>query len=161
MEVCNCNLSFLQLLHFFTCVCIQLFSSVSFSDENRGTNKEHRATNQPEIFSPLGGNCHKYLKCLSKCMEITQCHEHMFLSGTRGSKRGREEVEDDSRSNRPSTSRTEVSVERVKQTVRGDLQLTVRMIASLLDMKKDSIWKIITKDLGMWKVRKNGAKGAK
>ena len=26
------------------------------------------------------------------------------------------------------------------------------MIASQLDMKKDSVWKIITEDLGMWKV---------
>lgn len=67
-------------------------------------------------------------------------------------KEGREEVEDDSRSGRPSTSRTEVNIERVRQVMRGDRQLTVRMIASKLDMKKDSVWKIITEDLGMRKV---------
>ena len=26
------------------------------------------------------------------------------------------------------------------------------MIASQMDLKKDSVWKIITEDLGMWKV---------
>ena len=55
-------------------------------------------------------------------------------------------------SGRPSTSRTEVNVERVKQIVRGDHRLNVRMIASQLDMKKDNVWKITTEDLGMRKV---------
>ena len=35
-------------------------------------------------------------------------------------KEGRKEVEDDCRSGKPSTSRTEVNVETVKQIVRGD-----------------------------------------
>ena len=63
-----------------------------------------------------------------------------------------EEVEDDSRSGRPSTSGTEVNVEWVKQVVPGDRRLPVRMIASWLDLKKDSVWKTIAEDLGMWKV---------
>lgn len=67
-------------------------------------------------------------------------------------KEGREEVEDDSRYGRPSKNRTEVNVERVKQIVRGDRRLTVRMIVSQLDMKKDSVWKIITEGLGRRKV---------
>ena len=66
--------------------------------------------------------------------------------------KGHEEVEDDSRSGRPSTSRTEVNVERVRQVVHGDHWLTVRMIASQLDLTKDSVWKIITEDLGIRKV---------
>ena len=44
-----------------------------------------------------------------------------------------------------------MNVERVKHIVLGDRRLTVRMIASQLDMKKDGVLKIITKDLGMWK----------
>ena len=67
-------------------------------------------------------------------------------------KEGREDVEDDSMSGRPSSSRIEVNVERVKQIVRGDHRLNVRMIASQLDMKKDNVWKITTEDLGMRKV---------
>ena len=81
------------------------------------------------------------------------------------------EVKDDSRSGRPSTSRTEVNVERVRQVMRGDVRLTVRMTTNQ-NMKKNIVWKIITEDLGMQKVctkivprfgyaeslRKNGAK---
>jgi len=65
---------------------------------------------------------------------------------------GCEEVEDDSRSGRPSTSRTEVNVKWVRQMVRGDCWLTVQKIASQLDLTKDSVWNIITEDLGMHKV---------
>ena len=67
-------------------------------------------------------------------------------------KEGREDVEDDSRSGRPSTSRTADNVERVKQMVRGDRRLTVRMIADELEINCDRVWKIITEDLGMQKI---------
>lgn len=67
-------------------------------------------------------------------------------------KDGREDVEDDSRSGRPLTSRTGANVERVKKLIHADSRLTVRMVASQLDMKKDSVWKIITENLGMRKV---------
>ena len=67
-------------------------------------------------------------------------------------KEGREDVEDDSRSGRPSSSRTADNVERVKQMVRGDCRLTVRMIADELEINRDSVWKIITVDLGMRKI---------
>ena len=59
------------------------------------------------------------------------------------------EVKDDFRSGRPSASRTEVNVEWIGQVAYGDHCLTVQMIASQLDMKKDSVWKIIPEDLGM------------
>lgn len=67
-------------------------------------------------------------------------------------KEGREDVEDDPRSGRPSTSRNEANVERVKQMVRDDRRLTVRQIADELGMNHNSVWKIITEDLGMQKV---------
>ena len=61
-------------------------------------------------------------------------------------------MEDDPQSGRPSTSRNEANVERVKQMVRGDRRLTVRLIADELGMNHNSVWKIITEDLGMQKV---------
>ena len=67
-------------------------------------------------------------------------------------KEGREDVEDDSRSGRPSTSRTADNVERVEQMVRGDCRLTVQMIADELEINRNSAWKIITEDLGMRKI---------
>ena len=52
-------------------------------------------------------------------------------------KEGCEEVKDDSRSGRLSTNRTEVKVKRLSQMMNGDRQLTIRTIASQLDMKKN------------------------
>ena len=65
-------------------------------------------------------------------------------------KEGREEVENDQRSGRPS-SRTADNTEQVKQLVRTDHRLTVRMIASELSISKETVWRIITEDLGMRK----------
>ena len=62
------------------------------------------------------------------------------------------EVKDDYRSGRPTTSTTVVSIELVRQVVFSDCRLTVRKIAIQLAMKKDDVWKIITKDLGKRKV---------
>ena len=49
-------------------------------------------------------------------------------------KEGREEVEDDHRSGRQSTSRTDKNLRRLRQKVRNDRRLTVRMIAEELGM---------------------------
>ena len=64
----------------------------------------------------------------------------------------REKVEDDHRSGRPSTSRTDENVEHVRQKVRSDCRLTVRMIADELDMNSKRVRRIITEDLGMIKI---------
>ena len=66
-------------------------------------------------------------------------------------KEGREDVEDDPRSGRSSTSTTEENVEIIRQKVLGDRRLTVRMIANELDMNCERVWTIITKHLGMRK----------
>ena len=67
----------------------------------------------------------------------------------------REEVEDDHRSGRPSTSKTDENVEGVRQNVWSDHRLTVRMIADELGMNSERVWRIITEDLC-----KNGTKVA-
>ena len=61
-------------------------------------------------------------------------------------------MEDDHRSRRPSTSRTDENFERVRQKVRSDRRLTVRMIADKLGMNIERVWRIITEDLGMRKI---------
>ena len=65
---------------------------------------------------------------------------------------GREDVENDPKSGRPTTSRTNENVERVREKVRSDRRLTVRMIADELSMNSERVWRIITEDLGMRKV---------
>ena len=65
---------------------------------------------------------------------------------------GREEVEDDLKSGRPFTSRTDENVECVRQKVLSDRRLTVRMIAYELAMNSERVWRIIMEDLGMRKI---------
>ena len=65
---------------------------------------------------------------------------------------GREDVEDDPKSGRPKTSRTNENVKHVREKVRSDRRLTVRMIADELSMNSERVWRIITEDLGMRKV---------
>ena len=67
-------------------------------------------------------------------------------------KKGKEEVEDDHSSGRPSTSRTVKNVERVRQNVRSDRRLTVRIITDELGMNSKRVLMIVTKDLGMRKI---------
>ena len=67
-------------------------------------------------------------------------------------KKGRQEMEDDRKSGRPSTSRTDEKVERVRQKVPSDRRLAVRMIADELGMNSGRVWRIIAEDLGMRKI---------
>ena len=51
-------------------------------------------------------------------------------------KEGREDVEDDSRCGRPSTSQNETNVALAKKMVRGDRWLTVQLISDELGLKE-------------------------
>ena len=62
-----------------------------------------------------------------------------------------EDVEDDPRGGRPSTSRNETNVEFVKKMMHGDRQFTICLISDELHINQNSIWQIIT-DLEMRKV---------
>ena len=50
--------------------------------------------NKLEIFSSVVENCYKHLECFPKCMEITPCCTHLFLSDMRF-KEGCKKVKDD------------------------------------------------------------------
>jgi len=72
-----------------------------------------------------------------------ECHKRF--------KEGRGDADDNPRSSRPATSRTEEDVELVHQKVHGGRRLTVRMIANEFGMNCERVWTIITEDLGMRK----------
>ena len=65
---------------------------------------------------------------------------------------GREDVNDDDRSGRPSTSKTDESVEKVRKILTGDRRLSVRMIAEPSDVPKTVVHRILTEDSQMRKV---------
>ena len=91
-------------------------------------------------------------KTSSECLELLQqVYGNNAMSRTcvfewhKRFKEGREEVKDDQRSGRPLASRM-ADIERVKQLVRADRYLTVRMIVNELSISKETVWRIITKD---------------
>ena len=103
----------------------------------------------------LGKTPTEALKLLQKVYGDDTMSRTCLLEWHRRFKEGREEVEDDHTSGRPSTSRTDKNVERVRQKVRSDRRLTVTMIADELGMNSERVWRIITEDLS-----KNGTKVA-
>ena len=64
---------------------------------------------------------------------------------------GREGVEDDPKSRRPCTSTTYTNIEKVRQLVRSDRRLTIRVIANEVGMDKATVH-ILVHTLGMRKV---------
>ena len=61
----------------------------------------------------------------------------------------RESVEDEPRSGRPYTSKTDENVTKVRALVRSDRRLTVRMIGSELNMNHQTVHDNFTEELGM------------
>ena len=60
---------------------------------------------------------------------------------------GREVVEDDERSGRPVTSRTDEKIQKINKIVRRDRRLSVRMIADMTNIDRETIRKILHEDL--------------
>ena len=101
----------------------------------------------------LGKTPTEALKLLQEVYGDETMSRTRFFEWHRRLKEGRrEEVEDDRRSGRPSTSRTDENVERVRQKVRSDCRFTVRIVADELCMNSKRVWRIITEDLGMRKI---------
>jgi len=65
---------------------------------------------------------------------------------------GRVLVEDDTRSGRPSSSRNEDNVVRIRDMIREDRTVTVRMLADALHISKSTCHQILREDLGKWKL---------
>ena len=66
--------------------------------------------------------------------------------------KGREQLEDETRAGRPSTSKTDNNVERVRCLVRSDRRLMFRMISSELNLNRFTVHQILTQDFDMRKV---------
>ena len=65
---------------------------------------------------------------------------------------GRESANDEERSGRPATSRTEENIAKVRQIVRENHRLTVTSIAEQVNIDGETVRKILTQDLDMRKV---------
>ena len=67
-------------------------------------------------------------------------------------KEGREDVQDDPRSEQPKTQRTNANVDRVRTLVLSDRRLRVRVIAEELNISRETVRHTVKKDLGMIKI---------
>jgi len=65
---------------------------------------------------------------------------------------GRESVEDETRSGRPCTSKTDENVTKVRDLVRSDRRLTVAMISSVSNLNRQKVHEILTFELGRQKI---------
>ena len=71
---------------------------------------------------------------------------------TKSEKSEKEQIKNEPRSGRHSTSKTDNNVEIVRALVRSDRRLTVRMIASELNLNHTTVHQILTEELAMKKV---------
>ena len=65
---------------------------------------------------------------------------------------GRDSVENEPRSGRPITSKTDENVKRVKSLVQSNHRLTIRLIAEQLNLNKSTVHDVLTNDLEMRKI---------
>ena len=105
-----------------------------------------------KVLVRLGKTPTEALKLLQEIYSDDTMSSTRLFEWHRRFKEEREKVEDDHRSGRPSASRTDENVERVRQKVRSDRRLTVRMRADELGMNSERVWRIIMEDLGMRKI---------
>ena len=66
--------------------------------------------------------------------------------------KGRKEVEDDPKTRRPSTTRTDENITRVNQLVQSDRRLTLQMISEDLSLNRESVRTSLLNNLVMQKV---------
>ena len=76
---------------------------------------------------------------------MMQCQENKHFSG-------RTLAEGEQRRGRPSATRTGENTTRVRELVRSDRRLTVRMIASEVNMNRETVRLILTTELGMRRI---------
>ena len=80
----------------------------------------------------------------NECMSKTRIKE--WYDRFKG---GRTSVDSDSRSGRPSTTKTLDNIERVRLAIEGDRRLPVRQLENDLGIPKTTVWEILNKIFGM------------
>jgi len=81
-----------------------------------------------------------------ECLSRTQ-----VLEWFKGLKEEREEIEDDQRSGRPSTSKTDANIEKVGEIFRQNRRLNIRAVAELTDIDKETVRQILHTDFNIKK----------
>lgn len=104
-----------------------------------------------KFLAKLGKNGREIFECLQEVYGDNSLKEPTVNKWLKRFREGREDVKDDQRSGRPSTSSSEENVERIRGCVLKDRRLTVRMIAEELSIPKTIVHEILTEKLEMKK----------
>lgn len=96
-----------------------------------------------------GISCADSLKMLEKCYGESVISKTRTYEWYKTFKKGREIVEDMPRSGRPSTSKSEENIEKVKKIVHDNRKSSLREIARELNISHESVRSILVNDLGM------------
>ncbi|XP_026829836.1 protein GVQW3-like [Ooceraea biroi] len=100
----------------------------------------------------LGYNATKTLTKLQQAYSDAALSRAQVFKWFKAFSEGRESVEDESRSGRPSTSRNDENVKRIRDLVRSDRRLTVRLIADELNLNHTTVHEILINELEMRKI---------
>jgi hypothetical protein len=85
----------------------------------------------------------------SRPLEMLQCQDQKPFAGKKKMfSDSRKFVEDEQRSGRPSATRTGDNTAWVRELVRSDRRLTIKMIADEVNMYRETIRLILTEELG-------------
>ena len=82
-----------------------------------------------------------------ECLSRTQVFEWF-----KRLKEGREEIRDDQRPGRPSTSITDANIEKVGETVRQNHRLSIQAVVELINTDKETVQQILRNNFNMKKV---------
>ena len=82
-----------------------------------------------------------------ECLSRTQVFEWF-----KRFKEGMEEIGDDQRPGRPSTSKTDANIEKVGEIVRQNCRLSIRAVAELINTDKETVRQILHNNFNMKKV---------
>ncbi|XP_015922448.1 protein GVQW3-like [Parasteatoda tepidariorum] len=89
---------------------------------------------------------------LEKCFGNDSLKKTVVYQWHEWFKSGRESIEDDERSGRPSTSKTDENIDKVKEILFNNSKLTIREIAEGLNIAYISVQDILVNDLGFRRV---------
>ena len=95
------------------------------------------------------------LAMIQKAYEKDALSKAQVLRWHKMFKEGRESVEDEQRTGRPSTSHTSDNADKVKAVLDSDRRLSLRLIADQVGLPKSIVHEIVTKELQMRKVWPN------
>ncbi|KAJ8936364.1 hypothetical protein NQ318_008728 [Aromia moschata] len=103
------------------------------------------------FFEKLEKSAAETIPMLEKAFGVDCLSDRQIFRWHKAFAEGREDVNDENRAGRPSTSSSEDNVKRVRDLLNTDCRLSVRLISETLDITKTIVHEIVSETLGMRK----------